>query len=187
MRRISPTVGHVLWILIYTLIEHIDPNEPKFLRKLRGEYGGDSARYERPLARPRKQIIGGDGDEEPTYVQEDIHDTISKAEYDALVENTKVEKQESKNVVPLAELNDGREIPLRDVDKSPQDPAPAKQQLAGIGVNAKRRYAKVVGEVDEMDDGRHGAGCPHDERSSKPKLKKGKKIKLSFNDASGET
>ena len=176
--------GHVLYTLILTLMECIDSNEPTFLRKLRGEYGGDSARHERPLARPRKQKIGGDEDEEPTFVHEDSHDTISKAEYDALVKNAEVEKQESKIMVPPLSLDDDREIPLGDLTKSPHDSAPSKQQVAGIGVNAKRRFAKVVGEDTETENGQHDVGHPRNEKKTKPK--KGKKIKLSFNEESAE-
>jgi len=155
------------------------------LRRLRGEYVGESARHERPLARPRKQKIGEDEDEEPTYVQEDSHDTISKAEYEALVKDAEVEKQDSKIVPPVTEATDDLERPLAKPDKSGQDPALWTQQVARIGANAKKRLAKVVGEDDGTEDREHhNVGRAITAR--KPKTKKGKKIKLSFNEESAE-
>ena len=186
MPKTSHMVGPVLNALIFTLIGCIDSNEPTFLRKLRSEYEGDDARHERPLARPRKQQIGGDEDEEPTYVQEESHDTISKAEYDAMMKNADVEKQTSKTVISKVESKDNLHAPTEDAGKSPHEPALSKQQVvAGIGVNTKRRFAKVVGEEDGTEDSQFEGSRPHDEKKSK--LKKGKKIKLSFNEESAET
>ncbi len=160
------------------LIVHVDSNEPAFLRKLKGEYGGDSVRIERPLARPRKQKVGEDEDEGPTYVQEDSNDTISKSEYDALVKNNEVGKEE-KNVAPPTKSDDHIRS-LEKLDKSPRDPAPFKQHVAGIGRNAKRRLAKTVGEDEEMEVVQHHVDPSID--GNKLKSKKRQKVKLSFNE-----
>lgn len=172
--------GHVLNLSISQVcLPNVDSNEPAFLRRLRGEYGGDGARHGCPPARPRKQKISDDEDDEPTYVQENTHDTISKAEYDAMVKNVEVEKLENSIVVPPMKP-DGHERALEELGKSPQDPAPSKQQVAGIGGNAKRRLAKIVGEDDEMEASQHHVGGLINEK--KVKSKKGKKVKLSFNE-----
>ncbi len=64
----------------------IESNEPSFLRKLRGEFGGtDAVRHERPIPRPRKVMTDGDDEDQPTYVVEESQDTLSKEEYEALV------------------------------------------------------------------------------------------------------
>lgn len=132
-----------------------------------------------PPARPRKQKIGDDEDEEPTYVQENTHGTISRAEYDAMVKNVEVGKLEKSIMVPPV-ISDGHERALEEPGESPQNPAPSKQQVAGIGGNAKRRLAKIVGEDDEMEANQHHVGGLTNEK--KVKSKKGKKVKLSFDE-----
>ena len=156
-----------------------------FLRRLKGEYGGESARHERPLARPRKQNIGEDEDGEPTYVQENSHDTISKAEYEALVKDAEVEKHDRKTVAPATAATNKLERPLAKPDETRQDPAPWMAQVAGIGANAKKRSAKVVGEDHGIGDSEHlNVGCAV--TGTRPKTKRGKKVKLSFNEESAE-
>lgn len=180
MRRTSHMAGHVFDLfLTQVCLPNIESNEPAFLRRLRGEHGRDSMRHEHPLARPRKQKTSEDKDEEPTYVQEDSHDTISKAEYDALMKNIEVQKLENLVVVPPTRPDD-LEGPRGESGKFPQDPTPLKQQMAGIGGNAKRRLAKVVGEDNGMEDSQHHVGGLINGNKFKPK--KRKKVKLSFNE-----
>ena len=160
------------------LTKYLDSNEPMFLRRLRGEYQEDNTRHERPLARPRKQI--SDEDEAPTYVQEISHDTISKAEFDALVKGVEVEKQESDLLISPATPNDDLERPLETLDKNCHDQASSKQQMAGIGGNARRKLAKIVREDDREEGSQVKVHRLVDEK--KPNQKKGKKIKLSFSE-----
>ena len=159
------------------LIECADPNEPAFLRRLRGGYGGDSARHVRPLARPRNQKNGEDEDEAPTFVQEDGHDTMSKAEYDELVKDAEVEEQERKSAAPPAKSKNETDRLVEEPDKLAQDLAPLKRQVARIGGSTKRRLVNVVGDDDE--DGHHSVGHPIG-GGKRLKPKKGKRIKLSF-------
>jgi hypothetical protein len=61
-----------------------ESREPSFLRKLKSQYGGDQDRHERPIARPRKDRAD-DEDEGPTYVDEASNDTISKEDYEKMI------------------------------------------------------------------------------------------------------
>ena len=63
---------------------------------------------------------------------------------------------------------------------SKQNPTP-RETVAAIGGSSKRRLAKVVGDDEEAKDGPRALER-RDVRSEK-RVKKGKKIKLSFDDA----
>ena len=154
------------------------------MRKLRGEYRGENSRHERPLARPTKKKIGDDEDEGPTYVQEDSQETISRIEYDALVNGLKVKDQERQLSASRATSNDNLEEPLLEMVKPNQDQAPSKQQLARVGAIRKRRFAKVVGKDDDAEGSPHNTDWPVGRK--RLKLKKGERKKLSFNDESTE-
>jgi hypothetical protein len=52
---------------------------------MRGELAGDgSGRHEQPVAR-NKKLKNDDEDDAPTYVLEDTNQSLSKAEYEAIV------------------------------------------------------------------------------------------------------
>ncbi|KAK0507869.1 hypothetical protein JMJ35_009758 [Cladonia borealis] len=163
-----------------------ESNEPAFLRKLRSEYqGGDSARHERPLARPRKHIKDGDEDDEPTFVVEGSQDTLSKAEYEALMGVVSDEKHDGNEAVSDPQPESKDEKPGESSTEISDNSTPAKQVNASIGASNKRRFAKIVGDEDE------GAAESRDENSprttKKPKAKKAKKVKLSFAEDATET
>ena len=156
-----------------------ESNEPAFLRKLRSEYqGGDSARHERPLARPRKQIKDGDEDDDPTFVVEGSEDTLSKAEYEALMGVVSDEKHDGNEAVFDPQPGSKDEKPREYSTEILVNSTPAKQINTSIGASNKRRFAKIVGDEDE------GAAERREEDSAriakKPKAKKAKKVKLSF-------
>lgn len=160
-------------------------NEPKFLRKLRGEHGDrDSSRHERPLARPRKQVQEGEEDDQPTYVVEDSQDTLSKAEYEALVAADNTDKEAENNLPSSAKASPGIQETEIKKDEATRETALVRQQIAGIGGSTKRRLAKVVGDEgeDEAAPEKSGSG----KNSKKPRVKKGKKVKLSFDEEGTE-
>ncbi len=164
----------------------IESNEPAFLRKLRNEYrGGDSARHERPLARPRKHVKDGEEDDQPTFVVEGSQDTLSKAEYEALMGVASDEKRDGNKAVSDPQLGSKDEKPRKCSTEIPDYSTPAKPKSASIGASNKRRFAKIVGDEDE------GTAESRDEDSAqttkKPKAKKGKKVKLSFAEEAPET
>lgn len=163
----------------------LESNEPAFLRKLRSEYGGaDSARHERPLARPRKHVKD-DEDDQPTFVVEGSQDTLSKAEYEALMEVASDEKHDGNEAVSDRQPGAEDEKPRDNSTEIPDNATPAKQQSASIGASNKRRFAKIVGDEDE------GIAKSQEEDSArttkKPKIKKGKKVKLSFAEETPES
>ncbi|KAF6231549.1 hypothetical protein HO173_010301 [Letharia columbiana] len=159
-------------------------NEPAFLRKLRGDYGDrDSSRHERPLARPRKQVQEGEDNDQPTYVVEDSQDTLSKAEYEALVAADTADKDEN-NVLLSAKAGHVIEEAEPRKDEVAGEAAPVKQAVAGIGGSTKRRLAKVVG--DEGEDKAASEDCVSGRNSKTSRVKKGKKMKLSFDDEGTE-
>ena len=163
-----------------------ESNEPAFLRKLRSEYqGGDSARHERPLARPRKHIKDGEEDDQPTFVVEGSQDTLSKAEYEALMGVANDEKQDGNEAVSDTQPGSKDEKPRECSAEVSDNSMPVKQINASIGASNKRRFAKIVGNEEE------GAAEGRDEDSArttrKPKAKKAKKVKLSFAEDALET
>lgn len=163
----------------------IESKEPSFLRKLRGEYGGrDSARHERPLARPKKQIQDGEGDDQPIYVVEGSQDTISKAEYDSLIKRNDPEKQDEIVIPAPAKFDDRSTETKNEKNASPGDDSPVKQQFASIGNANRKRLAKVIGNEDEevARPGREGSA----HQTKKPKARKEKKVKLSFDQGATE-
>jgi len=155
-----------------------ESKEPAFLRKLKNEYGGsNSDRHERPSARPRKQKDGEDDDDEPTYVDEESNDTLTKAQYEAILTAEQVMLKEQ-HIEPPKAHNDGA-VPQDAAEKISNEISSRKELVAAIGGAGKRRIAKVVG-----DDGtdQNGQERVQDANVGKRSSKKPKKIKLSFND-----
>ena len=152
-----------------------ESNEPAFLRKLRGEYGGaDSIRHERPLARPRKKATDGDDDDQPTYVVEGSQDTLSKHEYEALVrkdmDDGEAEDQRQKGF----EGSTTTEKPQNEEKfRFENGFEPTQGQVAAIGGAKKKRNVIAIGADDQEDEQESGKKRPS-------KAKKGKKVKLSF-------
>ncbi|EAU33917.1 conserved hypothetical protein [Aspergillus terreus NIH2624] len=151
-----------------------DAKEPAFLQRLRNQYGNNTGRLERPMTRPRKPKDANVDDDEPTYVDEETNEVISKEEYEALVraEETSKEGPAEDGETPSRVDQDGKSTTEKEAPAS-------KQAIAEIGGPKKRKQAKVVGDdhpPEESEDlPRKDAG------SRKPKQKK-KKIKLSFDE-----
>ena len=154
----------------------LDSKEPAFLQKLRSEHAvGDNGRHERPLARPRKLRDAGKVDDDgPTYVDEQNHEVITREAYEALVSKAGTVSPESGKLVE-SELSET--ATAGDFTKEESN---SKETIAIIGGSTKRRLAKVVGDDEETKEAPQGS--EKDTRTTK-RGKKGKKIKLSFDDA----
>ncbi|OCK82562.1 hypothetical protein K432DRAFT_324002 [Lepidopterella palustris CBS 459.81] len=153
-----------------------DAKEPAFLRRLRGEASGlDSDRHERHIPRPKK-AKQDDGDDDPTYVLEESNQTLSKAEYEALLAGKDLDDQDTD--ANTKEGESGPAKPSEDNSSKPREGPQAKQRLTevGKGVN-KRKAAKIVGE--ESND---GEALPQDRKPTKKPKKRAKAIKLSFDE-----
>ncbi|MCJ1290741.1 hypothetical protein MMC34_002283 [Xylographa carneopallida] len=160
-----------------------ESKEPAFLRKLKNEYGGSNAdRHESQLARPRKPR-NNDDDDEPTYVDEESNDTITKAQYEAILEKeeqTTLQEQHSEPTISNNEALVTHET-TQDVTR---DTPPRKELVAAIGGIGKRRIAKVVGD-DSL--GKNGEVPSHGATVGKRSTKKSKKIKLSFDEEGADS
>ena len=139
------------------------------------------------MVRPRKQVQEVGKDEQPTYVVEDSQDTLSKAEYEALLATNDADKQNEKNMPSSREAHHRFEEAELRRDEVATEAAPVKQRVAGIGSSSKRRLAKVVGgeeeeEEEEKEDGSAPEMSDPRKRDKKIRAKKGKKMKLSFDE-----
>lgn len=163
---------------------HIEAKEPAFLRKLRGEHGGgEPARHERPIARPKKPTREGEEDDQPTYVMEDSQDTLSQVEYEALVKQSG-RGQEGGTDLPSSTTEESRYKIAGSIDETdPNQGPPVKQCVAAIGGSTKRKLAKVVGdENDGVTKSEQEGFLQQPKQPKQMKTKKAKKAKLSFNE-----
>jgi len=171
-----------------------DKHEPSFLRKLRGEYGGLDGRHNVQIARPKKdRLKTGDGDEDEPVILDEAGQIVEKSEFERRLkgdDGIDPDKQPS-----VEELKDESEIGRENEHQS------ERQKVTEIGGPAhvkKRKAGKVVGddedEADEKAAARNDAkierttydsGGIKDTKTKGPPKKKGKKIKLSFDDAEG--
>jgi len=153
-----------------------EKQEPAFLRKLRGEHGGNNSHV--PIARPRKAKNDED-DDAPTYVDEESNEVLSKEEYEALVNDDTSGKEAPAEGDKQPKGTDGQlagdgEMPGRESERE-------KQNVAEVGGPKKRKQVKVVGD-DDVDETDKKTGNKEDSgTTSRPKGKK-MKIKLSFDE-----
>ncbi|KAF4759619.1 hypothetical protein N7455_001244 [Penicillium solitum] len=146
-----------------------DAKQPAFLQKLRGQYGDNTGRLERPALRPtRLKVNKDDDDDEPTYIDEESNEVISKEEYKALVGEHSPKGE--------GEVGDSaKDNSTGDQDKSQAEFSTSKQNnLTEVGGQRKRKQAKVVGEDK--------AEVEVQPKATSKKSKKPKKIKLSFDE-----
>lgn len=143
------------------------------------------------MARPKKHKISDDDDDEPTYVDENSQNAISKADYDALMNPQKLEKEEerSANSPPTSQNRQMKEDAISSNDHLDQE-VPPSQLEASIGGSSKKRLAKIIG-----GDGKSAQSSPNENPSMidsgsisrfKKKEKKVKKVKLSFDEDDGK-
>jgi hypothetical protein len=152
---------------------HAEAAEPAFLRRLRGEVAGDgSGRHERPDPR-KKGVKKDDDDDAPTYVLEDTNQSLTKAEYEALVSGDKAKE--------TGTPEDQTEGDSKVASSGPKDSnaLPVKDKIAEVGNSLKKRkVAKIIGgDEDDKEPRKNIEG-----KSAKKPKKKAKPVKLSFGD-----
>jgi hypothetical protein len=137
---------------------------------MRGELAGDgSGRHEQPVAR-NKKLKNDDEDDAPTYVLEDTNQSLSKAEYEALVAGDDAKGDDSAT----------EESALKDPTTGPE--RPIKDNIAEVGkASKKRKVAKVIGEEGEDEK----TTKKIDIKVTKKPKKKSKPVKLTFGDEEG--
>lgn len=110
---------------------------------------------------------------------EESQDTLSKAEYEALLKNGNAEEQHGKDLVSTHKTVSEYIGNANETNEFAKD-APAKQHATAIGASTKRRLAKVVG--DEAGDTGAFAKEEPNALTKDIKTKKCKKVKLSFDE-----
>ena len=121
---------------------------------------------------------GDNEDDEPTYVVEESQDTLSKEEYEALMRSKEGDgDSEGKKKTEYDSLALTKQLSGDKSTSGGTEGELVKEQVAAIGAAKKKRNIIAVG-VEGKDADQEGT-------ETKPtKAKKGKKVKLSFDDAS---
>lgn len=157
----------------------LESKDPAFLRKLKSEYQGhDEAQHRRPQARPKKQNSRDDeDDDEPIYIDEQTQNPVPINEYKALLisheakPNTNRSLPSSSSSPPSSGSRDPQaEIPTIDGIKSSDSIILSQQREVSIGVNSKKRLARVVGSGHE------------EVKNTNTRKTKAKKVKLCFDE-----
>ena len=112
---------------------------------------------------------------------EDSQDTLSKAEYEALIATKDEDKQNENNITSSTEVSHGSEEAGLRKDWVTGEAALGKQEVVGIGCSTKRRLAKIVGGGEEEKE---ATPEKNDSRNKDTKTanRRKKKMKLSFDD-----
>ena len=113
---------------------------------------------------------------------EDSQDTLTKAEYEALVAADNADQEDENDVPSSAKSSHSIEEGEPRQDEVTGEAASVKQQIAGIGGSTKRRLAKVIGDEEEGKDETAPEKSDSGKNSNKPRAKRGKKMKLSFDE-----
>lgn len=136
--------------------------------------GDDSVRHEQPIPR-NKRLNKDDEDDAPTYVLEDTNQSLSKAEYEALVASDDPKEEDT--------TADGTAAKPEGSENGPEKPT--KDNIAEVGkASKKRKAAKIIGE-EQQDDKSDKSTKPGDTKVNKKPKKKAKPVKLSFGDQEG--
>ncbi|KAI1917812.1 hypothetical protein LOZ58_005106 [Ophidiomyces ophidiicola] len=153
-----------------------EKSEPAFLRRLRNQYGdGTGERHGRSNVRPVK--ARDVADDEPTYVDEESNEVISKEDYDAMLNGTALGPASWKEMgADDAHGSNSGQEGQNSAAKAPRNTH--SEKVAEIGSLRKKKLARVI--VDEEHAGKADAQ-EHDIKPPKKKQKK-KAIKLSFDE-----
>lgn len=148
--------------------DSLDDTQPAFLRRLRGELAGDgSGRHEQPIPRNKRLKKDDDEDDAPTYVLEDTNQSMTKAEYEAMIAGKDAQKDEDSTQAEDEAAKGAAAVPPKD-------------NIAEVGkTTKKRKAAKIISEEKEQNvkepDG-------PEKKVVKKVKRKGKPVKLSFGD-----
>ncbi|OCT45323.1 hypothetical protein CLCR_06361 [Cladophialophora carrionii] len=163
--------------------------EPAFLRKLKGEFGGLDGRHNVQIARSKKdRLKTGDDDEDEPVIVDEQGERIEKAEFER-----RVKGEDESDKPAVTEDAQGSELGAQEGTKQSE-----RQRVTEIGSSTaakNRKIGKFVGgesenqrsESDGDDKQKRLAKGRPDEVHPAPKAatapkKKGKKIKLSFDE-----
>ncbi|KAL9633257.1 MAG: hypothetical protein Q9204_003471 [Flavoplaca sp. TL-2023a] len=163
-----------------------ESKDPSFLRRLKGEFGAtDAVRQQRPQARPKRlRNTHEEDDDQPIYVNDqDPSETLSKAEYDALLRASSTVQQPVREAPPDVDVPTSNVTEVRPTSSAgvrAEHESAMKERSAGIGGRSKKRSAKIVGDDALSDKAQKSMNEAHVVKKSAPK--RAKKMKLSFED-----
>lgn len=158
-------------------------NEPAFLQRMRAQNTGGDGRHERPVPRPRRGKNNDDEDDAPAYVMEDTNDILSKDDFEKMKAGEDGQAVDTDANISGEMKGDGPHmsgaLPSEDgkATAGGDKPSHGRAKEAKVGLK-KRKAAAVVGQTDDHDDEDKTQGTA----PSKKAKKKGKPIKLSFDD-----
>jgi hypothetical protein len=171
-----------------------EKQEPAFLRRLKGEYGGLDGRHNVQIARPKKdRLKTGDEDEDDPVIVDEQGERIEKDEFERRMRGEHGAELENPESSKSNEKAD--ELALTGKTKEAEAERQKVTEIGGSSSLAKKRKAaKVVGgDVDDGNDNARRISKQEESRQAKideepskkdptaPK-KKSKKIKLSFDE-----
>ena len=109
---------------------------------------------------------------------------MSTAEYEAFIAANDADKQSENYMLSSAKVHNGVEEAESEKNEATREAALVKQQVAGIGGSTKRRLAKIIG--DEEQDEAAPEKSDSAQKDKETRAKKGKRIKLSFDEEGTE-
>lgn len=177
--------------------------EPAFLRRLKGEYVGQDGRQNYQAPRPKRdRLKAGDEDDDPVIV-DDQGETIGKEDFERRMRGDDA-GEDSKDDVGATRPSEGNDEGRfgKDEPETSTVKTSERQKVTEIGGEAvmkKRKVGKVVGGDEDLEGGardvlRSASGtkgeddeavAPKSKDSTVAKKKRGKKIKLSFDEPDG--
>ncbi|KAF2225973.1 hypothetical protein BDZ85DRAFT_193029 [Elsinoe ampelina] len=143
--------------------------QPAFLQRMRQGVPQAGEKHERPIPRP-KRAKADDDEDAPAYVMEDTNESVTKEDYEKLVKGPEAGDE-------VASATDSGDKDGEATADNPMMNRP-KVREASLG-QKKRKAATAVGQDDEESVRTDDAPNP------KKGKKKGKPIKLSFDNDQG--
>ncbi|KAL9623456.1 MAG: hypothetical protein Q9160_002349 [Pyrenula sp. 1 TL-2023] len=164
---------------------HFESQEPAFLKRLRAEYGGERREFQ--AARPKNARLATTAeDDDPTMVDEEGR-SVTKEEYQAMVEDPTLATNESVNLSTMKKDASGQDAAGLQNQRKPNDvhDEPKDHMQQGIAqpgqTQRKRKQGKVIGADGEDDASKEASeDNAKGDKAKKPKPRKAKKVKLSF-------
>ncbi|KAI5807067.1 hypothetical protein EDC01DRAFT_638055 [Geopyxis carbonaria] len=152
--------------------------EPAFLRRMRAAAGG-GGRQERYIAPRNRKVHVDDQEDEPTYVLEGGHETISRKEFEAL---EKGEEANTNTHDDIASVSDTGNEQQKEASKDNKDEVEKSNiSVAEVGAKRKRKAARIVAvDDDELDIPEKSLETPKEKAKLGGKAKR--RVKLSFNE-----
>ena len=162
-----------------------EKQEPAFFRRLRGEHSSDKQNFSVP--RPRKARLETSAEDDGPTIVGEAGENVTQEEFQAMVEDRGSEGIKSPTQIPSQKSVKGTETSKENADDADQglkgDLGPGMRKSTiepSIGQKRKIRGKVVGGDVGPQS--KSGNDPPEQLEKTEPsRARKGKKVKLSFN------